>query len=241
MGIRPIWTNSKSSHRDHDLWLVEDAAEAHLATYKGRPVGSLGRMAMFSFYGNKPFTSGEGGAMTTDSPELAQEGAAPAGARDGPGAPVLLPGHGLQLPADEHRVRAAMRSARAKRIPHRPPPRDLRPVPRVARRRSRPRVPTDAEWAQPTPWLFSVLVDERRYGKSRDELTEALAADGIETRPFFIPLHTLPPFREASDRRCESLPVTEDLGARGLNLPTYTQLERKDVVAVAEAVRRSAS
>ena len=57
----------------HDLWIIEDAAEAHLAIYKGRPVGSLGRIATFSFYGNKPLTSGEGGALTTDSPELAEQ------------------------------------------------------------------------------------------------------------------------------------------------------------------------
>jgi perosamine synthetase len=94
-----------------------------------------------------------------------------------------------------------------------------------------------AEWAQPTPWLFSVLVDERRYGKSRDELAEALARDGIETRPFFIPLHTLPPFREASGARGDRLPVTEKLGQNGLNLPTYTQLETEEVVAVADGIR----
>ena len=47
---------------EHGLWVVEDAAEAHLATYKGRPVGGLATLATFSFYGNKMFTSGEGGA-----------------------------------------------------------------------------------------------------------------------------------------------------------------------------------
>jgi len=73
---------------------------------------------------------------------------------------------------------------------------------------------------------------------SRDELAQALAQDGIETRPFFTPLHTLPPFREASDVRGERLPVSERLSQNGLNLPTYTQLERKEVIAVAEAIRR---
>ena len=97
-----------------------------------------------------------------------------------------------------------------------------------------------AEWAEPTPWLFSVLVDKARYGMSRDELAEALAQDGIETRPFFIPLHTLPPFSQASEERGERLPVTELLGASGLNLPTYTGLEVEDVAAVTDAIRRHA-
>jgi len=72
-------------------------------------------------------------------------------------------------------------------------------------------------------------------------LAVELANGGVETRPFFIPLHTLPPYREASAGRGDNLPVTEDLGARGINLPTYTQLARDDVVVVAEAIRTYAS
>ena len=55
----------------HGLWVVEDAAEAHFARYRGRPVGSLARISTFSFYGNKILTSGEGGAVTLDDDELA--------------------------------------------------------------------------------------------------------------------------------------------------------------------------
>src|SRR6476661_6359846 len=54
----------------HGLWVVEDAAEAHFARYKNQIVGSLGRIATFSFYGNKILTSGEGGALTLDDPHL---------------------------------------------------------------------------------------------------------------------------------------------------------------------------
>ena len=225
----------------HNLWIVEDAAEAHLATYKGRPVGSLGRIATFSFYGNKPFTSGEGGALTTDDSELAQEMRLLRGQGMDPERRYYFPVTGYNYRLTN--VACALLCAQLER-------RDALMARRLELfalyRELLDGVPglefqPEAEWAQPTPWLFSVLVDERRYGKSRDELAEALAQDGIETRPFFIPLHTLPPFREASELRSESLPVTEDLGARGLNLPTHTQLETDDVVAVAEAVRRSAS
>src|SRR5438309_7958757 len=54
----------------HGLWVVDDTAEAHMATYRGRPAGSLAAISAFSFYGNKIITSGEGGALTYDDPEL---------------------------------------------------------------------------------------------------------------------------------------------------------------------------
>ena len=54
----------------HGLWVVEDAAEAHLAKYKGRPTGGLAALGTFSFYGNKIFTCGEGGAVTVNNPQL---------------------------------------------------------------------------------------------------------------------------------------------------------------------------
>jgi perosamine synthetase len=225
----------------NDLWIVEDAAEAHLATYKGKPVGSLGQMATFSFYGNKPFTSGEGGALTTDSSELEEKARLLRGQGMDPKQRYYFPitGYNYRLT----NVACALLCAQLERSEA-----------LIARRREifarycelLDGVPgiefqPQAEWAEPTPWLFSVLVEEGRYGKSRDELAEALAKDGIETRPFFIPLHTLPPFADGSAARGESLLVTDDLGARGLNLPTHTQLQTRDLEVVAAAVRRHAA
>jgi perosamine synthetase len=224
----------------HDLWIIEDAAEAHLATYKGRPVGSLGRIATFSFYGNKPFTSGEGGALTTDSSELEERARLFRGQGMDPKRRYYFPVTGYNYRLTN--VACALLCAQLERSEG-----------LIARRREifalyrqlLGDVPglefqPVAEWAQPAPWLFSVLVDAGRYGKNRDELAEALARDGIETRPFFIPLHTLPPFREASARRSGILPTTEAFAERGLNLPTYTQLERKEVEFIAAAIRGGA-
>ena len=64
-----------------------------------------------------------------------------------------------------------------------------------------------------------------------------LDQEGIETRPFFIPLHSLPPFREESRLRREQLPVTDLLGATGINLPTFTGLTEQDIETIANAVR----
>jgi perosamine synthetase len=221
----------------HGLWVVEDAAEAHFARYKGRPVGSLGRMATFSFYGNKPFTSGEGGAITVDDPELESRARLLRGQGMDPKRRYYFPVTGYNyrltnvacalLCAQLERSEAITARRRQifglyRKLLDGAPGIDFQPV---------------ADWAEPTPWLYSILV-KRGAGTTREALATALADGGIETRPFFIPLHTLPPFRDASARRGERLPVTEELAACGLNLPTYTRLDDDGVAIVVRAVRR---
>ena len=225
----------------HGLWVLEDAAEAHFAKYKGKVVGSLGRMATFSFYGNKPFTSGEGGAITVDAPELEARARLLRGQGMDPERRYYFPviGYNYRLT----NVACALLCAQLER-------RDA-----IQGRRSEifalyrelldgvPGVGFQpvAEWATPAPWLFSVLVDPRRYGRTRDQLADALAGEGVETRPFFIPLHTLPAFRDASLRRGDHLSATEEVAAMGINLPTFTKLDDDEVALIAAAVRRHAS
>jgi len=80
-------------------------------------------------------------------------------------------------------------------------------------------------------------VDEEKFGCSRDGLIEVLEGKGIETRPFFIPVHTLPPYREQSRQRQEDLPVTQELSRVGMYLPSSTDLSDSEVDEVCEAVR----
>jgi perosamine synthetase len=94
-----------------------------------------------------------------------------------------------------------------------------------------------AAWAEPAPWLFSILVDEKAFGRSRDELAALLAVDGIETRPFFVPLHQLPPFRSESRVRKDILPETEILSHGGMNLPTYNLLGVNEIAYIADRIR----
>ncbi len=227
----------------HGLWLVEDAAEAHFSRYKGRLAGSLADLATFSFYGNKPFTSGEGGAITLNDPELEARIRLLRGQGMDPKRRYYFPVTGFnyrltnvacailcaqlerrdEILAERHRV-----FARYRELLGQTPGLGYQPV---------------ADWAEPTPWLFSVLVEQDEFGMSRDELGDQLAVRGIETRPLFVPLHTLPPFSEASRARGENLPHTERLAASGLNLPTYnglTHAEQDWIVEAIAAVARSA-
>jgi perosamine synthetase len=225
----------------HGLWVVEDAAEAHFATYRGRRVGNLGQVGTFSFYGNKVLTCGEGGALVVDDPHLEMRIRTLRGQGVDPARRYFFPVTGYNFRLTN--VACAILCAQLERREH-----------LIARRREIfdrymaglsgiPGVGFQpvAEWATATPWLFCVTVDSELFGSSRDGLAQSLAMRSIETRPFFIPLHRLPPFREASGRRGEWLPVTEQLAARGLNLPTHSGLSDFDVDRVIEAIQEEAS
>ena len=90
--------------------------------------------------------------------------------------------------------------------------------------------------------MYSCTIDPDEFGGTRDELMASLAEKNIETRPMFISLHTLPPFRELSRKRNEHLPVTDRLSESGIILPTYNTLSEADqdrvVGAIAEFQRQ---
>lgn len=221
----------------HGLWVVEDAAEAPLARYKGRVSGSLAPIATFSFYGNKVFTSGEGGALTLDDQRLERRVRMLRGQGMDPQRRYYFPVTGYNYRLTN--VACALLCAQLERRE------DI-----LGRRRQvfaayreglsgTPGIGFQpvAPWAEPSPWLFCITVDSKEYGSTRDQLMESLEREGVETRPFFIPLHRLPPFAEQSRRRGEDLPVTDRLGATGLNLPTYTDLPDEHIAQIADLIR----
>jgi len=220
----------------HGLWVVEDAAEAVFARYKGRPTGGLARAATFSFFGNKVLTSGEGGAVTLDDPGLGTRLKALRGQGMDPDRRYYFPitGYNFRLT----NLAAALLCAQLERADA-----------ILARRREIfalynrrmaeiPGVRTQpiAAWAEHSPWLYACEIVPGEFGATRDELIAHLAGRAIETRPMFIPLHTLPPFREESRRRGDDLPETARLGATGIMLPTYNRLTDGDVVRVTDAI-----
>jgi perosamine synthetase len=222
----------------HGLWVIEDAAEAHLARYKGRPVGSLGHIATFSFYGNKIFTSGEGGALTVSDPYSELRIRTLRGQGVDPNRRYYFPvtGYNFRLTNVACALLCAQLERRNEIIVRR---RQIFDAYR-ARLQGLPGIGFQpvATWAEPAPWLFCITVDAERYGRSRDELAQLLAEAGVDTRPFFLPLHRLPPFREESRGRGEHLPHTDSLGASGLNLPTYPGLDDTALERIACVIRQ---
>jgi perosamine synthetase len=221
--------------RRHGLFLLEDAAEAHGASYRGRRVGSLADAATFSFYGNKIVTTGEGGMVTTNDGPLARH-------------TRRLRDHAF---SDErhfwHRhlgfnyrmtnLQAAVGLAQTERLA------GLVELRRRNRRHYDERLrgvrgltlPPEAPDVRSVFWMYAVCVEDD-FGCSRDELRERLAARGIETRTFFIPIHLQPIYR--AEYRDQGYPVAEELCRKGLYLPSGPTLTEADIEYVAGEIAR---
>ena len=218
--------------RRRGIAVVEDAAEAHGAEYRGRRVGAFGAVGCFSFYGNKIMTTGEGGMCVTDDPLLAER-------------LRLLRDHGMDpkrhywhdIVGYNYRMtnlQAAIGVAQVKKLPGFLEKKRrlgawyaelLAPLAAAGRIVMQPEAP----WAKSVFWMCSVLLAEARV--SRDEVRARLHDRGVDTRPFFHPVHLLPPYE-----RRERLAVAEDLGGRGLNLPSGLGLDRSHIERVAKAL-----
>jgi perosamine synthetase len=223
----------------HGLWVVEDAAEAHTALYKDRPTGGLSPVATFSFYGNKIFTSGEGGALTMNDRHLEVRTRTLRGQGVDPSRRYYFPvtGYNFRLTNVACALLCAQMQRQAEILAARHRVFDwyrelLTGVDGLDFQKV-------ASWARPAPWLFNVLIGEGSRVEERERVARALADAGIETRPFFVPLHTLPPFREESRQRGDLLPVTETLAARGLSLPTHARLTQDNISYIADTLRRA--
>lgn len=216
--------------KKHTLWVVEDACQAHLAEYQGRPAGSLGRAAAFSFYPGKNLGAcGDAGAVTTDDPELA---ATIAMLRDhGQSRKYYHAREGYNGRCDA--LQAAALSVKLKHLPQWT----------AARRRHAQRyrellgntpgltLPRIAPDNLPAYHLFVVQVDKR------DLVVEALAAKGITTGLHYpLPLHRQEAYAHLR-LPAGSFPVAEACAERLLSLPLYPELSEEQLVFVCDSLK----
>jgi len=221
----------------HNLWVIEDAAEAHGARYKGRPVGSLGHAAAFSFYGNKIITTGEGGMITTDDEEIARLAW---NLRDHAFSEERHFWHkfigfnyrmtNLQAAVGLAQTEQLERFVEARRANAARYTERLSKIPGIT-------TPPEAEWATNVYWMYGILVDEKEFGMTRDELRQALARRGIETRTFFIPMHCQPVYFH--QYKGERYPRAELLCKRGMYLPSASSLTESDIDYVVGAIEEA--
>jgi perosamine synthetase len=216
--------------REHDLFLIEDCAESFGSRYQGRHTGTFGDVAAFSFFGNKTITTGEGGMVVTNNETLAErlhhfKGQGLAKYREywhdvigynyrmtnlsaAIGLAQLEQADGFL--ARKRQLAAWYREelADAGVVFHEPHGNVLH-----------------------THWMCSILVAK---AADRDPLRAELAAAGIETRPLFHPVHTMPMYSECFRK----YPVAETLSRRGINLPSYPELTRDEVGEITAVICR---
>lgn len=219
----------------HRLAVIEDAAEAHGAEYHGKKVGSLGLAGCFSFYGNKIITTGEGGMITTNDASFAEKAR---NLRDHAFSKERHFWHKMrgfnyrmtnlqgalglaQTEKFEELVGARIRNAETY-------DRYLRDIPGLT-------LPPQTPGIKNVFWMYAVLV-ENDFGITRDELREKLAAQGIETRTFFIPIHLQPIYRRQFRRE---YPVSEELCRKGLYLPSAATLTEKEISWIVSEIQKA--
>jgi perosamine synthetase len=218
---------------DNELYIIEDAAEAHGAEYKGKKVGSFGDISCFSFYGNKIITTGEGGMCLTDNDELADK-------------MRILRDHGMN-PEKRYwydvigfnyrmtNLQAAVGLAQLNKLDNfvekkRRNAKEYRSKLNEFKEDGLIKLHPEMSWAKCVYWMYSILIEDK-FGINRDELIEKLGDMGIDTRPFFYLINTMPHFKNS-----ERMPVAEELSKRGINLPSSVTLNNEDISKIAKSI-----
>ena len=217
------------------LFVLEDAAEAHGAEYRGKRAGNLGTASMFSFYGNKIITTGEGGMVTTSDSQLAARVRMIAGQGMDPKRRYWFPIVGYNFRMTN--LQAAVGLAQLEQIEmHLAKRRQVADWYRkhLSDLEDMVTLPCEASWAKHSFWMYTILLSEK-HPLLRNEFMVELDQSGIETRPVFYPMHLMPPYREPDGR----YPVAESLSKRGVNLPTHGMLTEEDVVYIAASIRET--
>lgn len=221
----------------YNLWVIEDAAEAHGAEYKGKKVGSFGHVSCFSFYANKIITTGEGGMVVTNDEKIAERARRLKDQAYSPERRFLHTDIGFNYRMTN--IQAAIGLAQLEHIDEFVEMRRRNAYLYNSRLKDVPGItlPPEKEWAKNVYWMYSILIEENEFGMSRDELMEKLKERGIETRTFFIPMHEQPAFLNLGLFKGERYPVAESLGKQGLYLPSSTGLKKEEIEYICDVVR----
>jgi perosamine synthetase len=219
----------------HGLWVIEDCAESHGATVRGRMTGGIGDMGCFSFYANKIITTGEGGMVTTNNDRLAER-------------LRLLRNLAFGKPRFLHEeagfnFRMTGYQAAMGRV-------QLRKIDMIIEEKRRVaatynallegvngiRRPVELPWARNVYWMYAIEVEED-FPVSRDELMSCLADAQIEARTFFCPMNMQPFLRRQPGFRAVPCPVAERLWSTGMYLPSAITLSDDEIRSVVDAIR----
>lgn len=224
--------------RRHNLLVIEDAAEMHGQTYKGRACGSFGDISTFSFYPNKHITTGEGGMILVDDEKLANT------CRDlrnlcfQAGKRFVHERLGWNLRMTN--LQAGLGLAQLERLDE-----------FVVRKRKMGKYYTEmlagidglqlpvvrTDYAENIYWVYGLVIDES-HGMDAETAMRKLEDKGIGTRPFFYPMHKQPVLQRMGFFSGENCPVSERLYQQGFYIPSGLALTEGQMERVADEIKR---
>jgi perosamine synthetase len=224
--------------RERGLALIEDAAEAVGAEYRGRPAGSFGEAGVFSFHGSKTLTTGEGGMLVTDREDLYRRS-------------LFLRNHAasgekmfwnteIGFKYRMTSLQAALGLAQLERLEELMSKkrcifdwyrRELAPVQGITLNQEAPQT-------RSSYWMVTAILDPR-YGMEKDALIAAMGERAIDCRPFFRPLSSLPAYqgREEALRARERNRTAYAISPYGINLPSALSLTEEEVSRVSQTLK----
>lgn len=221
--------------KKYSLAVVEDAAEAHGAMYKGMKAGAIGDVGCFSFYANKIITTGEGGMVVTNDEYIAARARSLKDLAHSPAQRFVHDDLGFNYRMTN--VQAAIGCAQLEDITHALETKEwmaslyhhlLSDIPGLI-------LPREQSWARSVWWMYGLLVDDS-FGMTRDALMKKLRTREIDTRTFFVPMHKQPILRRLGVVGDESFPVADDIATRGLYLPSGLAITEEHIRAVSDAL-----
>jgi len=223
--------------RERSIAVIEDAAEAHGLSYRGRPCGSLGDISTFSFYPNKHVTTGEGGMIVTDSDVLAGRCRSLRNLGFNPERRFVHDALGWNLRMTN--LQAALGLGQLERLG------ESIAKKRAMGRRYRELLQDDNRLQLPAErstgaenvyWVFGMVLNDSLPFDAR-EMMRRLSDRGIGTRTFFWGMHEQPVLRRMKMFETVSLPVAERLARRGFYIPSGLALTEAQMIEVAAAVK----
>jgi perosamine synthetase len=223
----PIWEIAQQ----HRLTVIEDAAEAHGAEYRGRKCGGLGDISVFSFYANKLITTGEGGMVLVRDIRLAERARGLRNLCFNPRRRFLHEelGHNFRLT----NLQAALGVAQFERLEQTVVrKRDIAAIYRRELQGTKNvMLPVEKPWAKHVYWVCGLLVNGAN-GPEAHEVIARLATRGVETRPFFLGMHEQPVFRRMGLFENQNFPVAQRLARQGLYLPNGLSLTDRQITEI---------
>lgn len=219
--------------KEHNLVVIEDAAESVGAEYHGKRVGSIGDFGVISMHGTKTFTSGEGGAILTNRDDMWERIATIYDQGRRPGKHIMLWVDEIGLKYKMSNLDAALGLAQLERFDELIEKKrqifywyqeELSDLPDIKMNVEKPNTKN-------VFWMPSVVFGDS-YNFNREDLIKALNDDGIGFRPFFYPVTMFPMFETQ-----ESNVVSYKLSRTGINLPTYVDMTRDDVKEVCRVLK----